>query len=311
MHICRRPGHPIDKGISVIIDLPHAADHPAHPARCSLTDAATHEPIHAVIGLSLHMDINSANPDIWIIAEQIVDEQGEPLRPGTHLPAQSHPEYFSPALPTALFRYRVAGFTTGPRLDQSTGWHPALAEQTDEQASADAKGMQVFHVGFRTHPKKSVAAYYFDFGDGFVRFYGLGGNQIAAYSAEDVTTIDIESSATVLTLDDATQRRALRSAVAWELERTAQTEGSGYRHQLARLAGLLAVPRPGEATETAEAEADDADTDDEDEVDAPNQRTRDTAQQWRDVLGAPQSPRGGYRSPHDVLSPEAFAGRPL
>ena len=254
MIITRRPGQPIDNGTSVIIDLPHAAERPAHPSLCSLKNAATHEPINGVIGLSLHMDINAPFGGTWIVTEQLVDEKGAPLGPGVHPASQAHPEFFQPSVPTALFRYQVAGFTTGEAFDRTTGWHPTVAEQ-NERGKPRTNG-PAFTVRLRSSGTTRVAAVHFESRDGFVIFYSLQNRAVAAFPVKDVVSVEDAPEGVVLGLADDAHLRTLRSAIAWELQRTEKAPGSGYREYLAKLAELLGVPQHDQA---ADDESDDGD----------------------------------------------------
>lgn len=237
----RRPGVPHDIRTAVLIDLPHAADKPALAHLASLVAADTHEPVPNVLGLSLHFDIN-AQPSIWAVAEQFVDEQGGPLPIGGDVHPDHHPEYFGGTLRTALFRYEVAGFTTGPAMNRAAKWHPSLGN-IDDEATNEAKhadGIRVFEVSFNDHSKpERVTAGLFSHGDGFVTFFGTPGlpmEQVAAFSVERVACVRTVPDKTVLTLD-AEQLRTLRSAVLWDLERIdADPHTSEYRAPLHHLA---------------------------------------------------------------------------
>lgn len=271
----RRPGHLIDRGTGVIVDLPHAADTPARPHLCSLMKADTHEQVTGVLGMSMHFDIDAANGDreLWAVAEQLVDEYDAPLPPGAACEAVHHPEYFRGTLRTALFHYRIAGFTTGPRFDRASTWHRDLGADT-KQSDADTKpnGLTEFEVSFTNGTSTRVHALYFEYADGFVAFYG-GGWRAAAYRTEQVFGVRTVPDRRVLVVDDE-QLRILRSAVLWDAERVADSEAAdGYRERLRSvLADVLGVTPP--APQDADACAAPAETAAHDADDGPYEHVR-------------------------------------
>jgi hypothetical protein len=254
----RRPGPPIDCRTAVIVDLPHAADRPAAAYLCSLMTADTHEPVTGVLGMSLHFDCNRSpgNYAIWAVAEQFIDENDQPLPPGTQFSPDYHPEYFNGTLRTGLFRYEVAGFTTGPTMNRAATWHPSLGNADDNDA-ADAR-TRVFKVSFTDRSSSAlICAGHFQYSDGFVTFLGTPGapmDQVAAFPSERVAGVHTVPGKTLLVLDTE-QLRTLRSAVLWDLERiAADPKTSAYRAPLHDLAvDVLGVLPPVSAQATAHA----------------------------------------------------------
>lgn len=297
----RRPGHPIDRGINVIVDLPHAGDLPARPHLCSLTHADTHEPVTSVIGMSMHFDHDPARGDyeLWVTAEQLIDDNGEPLKSGNLLAPAFHTEYFRGTLRTALFRYRVAGFTTGPAFDRKTGAHPHLGSAT-AVTKTDTKpaGLTEFEVTF-SHPARSVAhveARHFEYVGGFVVFYDAEGNQAASYRIDEVFGVRTVPGKRVLVVDEE-QLAILRSAVLWEADRTAVAAASigDYRqHVIDVLVDVLGMMPPpdharGEHSAAANAAAccvpgeESCACEDADAVE-PNERTRQGAARHHEIV---------------------------
>jgi len=280
----RRPGPPIDQGISVIVDLPHITELPARPHLCSIMRADTHDPIRGVLGVSMHFDTSpsAGNYELWLVAEQLVDANGAPLPVGHRLEPELHHEYFSQALRTGLFRYRVAGFTAGPLFDRATGLHRDLAPEVGKpNTTGAATNLTVFQVTFKNLFETQVEAHYFEYGEGFVTFYA-DGFRAAAYNAGDVLSVRTIPGKRVFVVNDA-QLRVLRSAVLWDTERTAASaEPSEYRQALLDvLVDVLGVMPPSEShvNECAAAgEAPDEDDADE-ERDEPNERTQRAARQ--------------------------------
>jgi hypothetical protein len=285
----RRPGPPIDQGISVIVDLPHVTELPARPHLCSIMRADTHDPVTGVLGVSMHFDCSpsAGNYELWLVAEQLVDEKGDQLPLGHKLQPELHHEYFSQALRTGLFRYRVAGFTAGSVFDQTSTWHRDLGESTQQPViePKTATNLTEFEVTFKNLFSTRVEAHYFEYAKGFVTFYAHG-FRAAGYNAAEVIGVRTIPEKRVLVVDDE-QLRVLRSAVLWDAERTATSaEPSEYRgHLLDVLTKVLGMTRPSEApvnecAAAAQPPEDDADA----EADAPNERTQRAARRLDELV---------------------------
>lgn len=274
----RRPGHPIDR-TAVLVDLPHAAHIAARPWLCSLMTADTHEPITGVLGASMHFDNDPTpgNYELWIVAEQIVDENNNPLPIGTKYGPEYHHEYFGGTLRTALFRYRVAGFTTGPTLDRAATWHHDVADESTDEVKP-ATNLTVFEVRFRLGHRERVAAHFFEFRDGFVTFLA-NGSQAASFPATEVVGITNLPEVRAIVVNRE-QLRVLRSAALWDVERTAPaTEPSEYRQQLLdTLAQVLGMMPPADDAPTTEQVTPVSDGY------APNKRTREAARRLDDLV---------------------------
>lgn len=291
----RTPRHPIDRGTSVIVDLPHAADSMARPELCSLVTADTHEQITGVTGMSIHFDgePDPGNYTLWVVAEQFVDENNEPLKPGTLLTPQFHTEYFRGMLRTALFRYRIAGFTTGSRFDQVSTWHTYVSDAATADVAIETRpspGLTEFEVNFSNLLNTRVVARHFEYADGFVAFYDADGKRTHAYRTDEVRGVRTIPAKSVLVVDDE-QLRILRSALLWDEQRVADcASASDYRAQvrgvLTHVLGMF-LPETQDATTNAAACCAPGDEscgcDDADAVE-PNERTRQAVARLHEVV---------------------------
>jgi len=263
MIIQRRSGDPINNGRSVRLELPHAStNRQPSPMDCALVDAHTGEPL-PVIAASLHLNTHATmGCGCWLVAELLVDENDEPLTAAVTTAAAAHPEFFSPAVRTALFRFRVDGFTTGPVVDRAAYWHPGVETAQDGHLDAEAKGLRSLEVHVRSGGTRAVTANHFESQNGFVFFYRYpDAAPYAMFAADEV--LDVQEAPTTgrrLLQVDREQLRTLRSAVAWDLERTATSDRpSEYRQALAAVADLLGLPPQHNEAADTEAPADTCD----------------------------------------------------
>lgn len=291
----RRAGHPIDRGVSVLVDLPHATQKPALAQLVDIVDAATHEPITGVLGMSLHFDCNPTrgNYEIWAVTEQFVDENDEPLATGVNITPQHHHEYFNGTLRTALFRYLVAGFTTGPTLDRAATWHRHAADENTLETKPSGS-LVVFDVVLRNHLRDRVAAHHFEFRDDFVHFIVGSAQQVASFAAADIAKITTAPELRPLLVDQA-QLRILRSAALWDAERTGlSNEPREYRQKLLDVLVQVLGMMPPADEDAATAQASPAGDDGQ-----PNERTRRAAPHLDELVTSftPDGPRDGIEHP--------------
>ena len=242
----RRPGRPTHTDIPVIIDVPPASLGLSRAHLMTVRNAATGEMIPAIMAMSLHANANGERGrDVWLVCEQLVDADGNPVKSGGTYKAESEcDELFQPAVHTALFRYDVVGFTAGPAVDTAAKLHQAAIDAREADKDCDRTSVRVYIVRLKSIGTRRIAAAMWESRDGFVVFTTMNGARIAGYPYADVVAIDEDEDHTHLVLSRQ-DLETLRSAVAWDHERTAAApDVTQYGARLAAVASLLGLQLP-------------------------------------------------------------------